>query len=370
VTLVVFYLLGGSWRERFGIAKAGDAPTEMHSTGKQRQRRQYQTSLISVGITLSTKTKTVDLEAGIKKPKDQVSSRKRHYGPEKRKYQSNYTGLADLMAENPEKAIVRRFTHLNVKNLLYLQAELACLEEDLNNAIEHDKNFEETEDYARSWALLEESDPYQDMVPDHIEGVEEHRSRLERSPSWQHVPVPHVNEYSDQAQMGFAPSGSAYIPDAAYKPPSRRETGKTETSEDDMKLEPTESWPGGMSHIRSTQPQTLRQRRSHSANMSSRQSDELEQLSDSGRGRVDKSRHSKKSSQEPNTERPNSHSHKGKKHGRHQDQDDHTRPIQRVQSATSDRRHHNDAPTLQRHLVHQIRTKLEKYSKLAHTSIT
>jgi hypothetical protein len=113
-------------------------------------------------------TKTRELEAEIKKPKDQVSSRKRHHGPEKRKYQSNYTGLADLMAANPEKTIVRRFTHLNIKNLLYLQVELACLEED------------------------------------------------------------------------------------------------------NMNLEPTDSWPGGMSHIRSTQPQTLRQRESHSGNISSK----------------------------------------------------------------------------------------------------
>jgi hypothetical protein len=78
---------------------------------------------------LSTITKTRDLEAEIKKPKDQGSSRKRHYGPERRKYQNNYTRLADLMAANSEKAIVRRSIHLNIKNLLYLQAELVCLEE-------------------------------------------------------------------------------------------------------------------------------------------------------------------------------------------------------------------------------------------------
>jgi len=42
---------------------------------------------------------------------------------------TNYTGLADLMAANPEKAIVHRSIHLNIKNPLYLQAELACLEE-------------------------------------------------------------------------------------------------------------------------------------------------------------------------------------------------------------------------------------------------
>ena len=33
------------------------------------------------------------------------------------------------MAANPGKAIVHRSIHLNIKNPLYLQAELACLEE-------------------------------------------------------------------------------------------------------------------------------------------------------------------------------------------------------------------------------------------------
>jgi len=33
------------------------------------------------------------------------------------------------MAANSEKATVRRSIHLNIKNLLYLQAELVCLEE-------------------------------------------------------------------------------------------------------------------------------------------------------------------------------------------------------------------------------------------------
>lgn len=39
-----------------------------------------------------------------------------------------YTKLASLMGENPEIAIFRRFSALNAKNLLYLQAELVNLE--------------------------------------------------------------------------------------------------------------------------------------------------------------------------------------------------------------------------------------------------
>ena len=285
---------------------------------------------------MSKKAETRDLEAGTEKPKDEDSPRKRHYGPTKRKYQSNYTGLADLMAENPEKAIFRRFTQLNIKNLLYLQAELACLEEDLNDAVEHDKNFPDTKNYALSWALLEESDPPQDLVPDHMEGTEEHRSHLERSPSRQAALFSLVNAHSDIAQSGFDPSGSTYVPDRAFQTPSRRETG---TSEDDISVVPTDSWPGGISHVRSTQQQRLRQI-----------------------GHMNESHQSKMSSQEQNTERPSSQSHREKKHGKHQDRKDYTQPAR--SSILSDRPLHNDSPTLQRHLVHEIRTKLEKYSKL------
>lgn len=42
-----------------------------------------------------------------------------------------YTALASLMGKHPEVAIFRRFSSLNVRNLLYFQAELVQLEIDL-----------------------------------------------------------------------------------------------------------------------------------------------------------------------------------------------------------------------------------------------
>jgi hypothetical protein len=39
-----------------------------------------------------------------------------------------YTKLASVMGKNPELAIFRRFSALNAKNLLYLQAEHVNLE--------------------------------------------------------------------------------------------------------------------------------------------------------------------------------------------------------------------------------------------------
>jgi hypothetical protein len=44
-----------------------------------------------------------------------------------------YPKLAHVIGRNPEYAIVRRFTTLDVKLLLYLQAELVQLEHELSN---------------------------------------------------------------------------------------------------------------------------------------------------------------------------------------------------------------------------------------------
>ncbi|KAI4133308.1 MAG: hypothetical protein LQ341_006176 [Variospora aurantia] len=45
---------------------------------------------------------------------------------------SNYNGLASLMGEHKELAIFRKFQKLNAKNLLYMQAEILHLEQELH----------------------------------------------------------------------------------------------------------------------------------------------------------------------------------------------------------------------------------------------
>ena len=79
----------------------------------------------------------------------------RSFGPARKRYTNDYTGLASLMVENPEKAILRRFTLLNIKNLLYMQAEITLLEKELEDAVAYDKQFKDTQDYAGSWFLLQ-----------------------------------------------------------------------------------------------------------------------------------------------------------------------------------------------------------------------
>jgi hypothetical protein len=58
------------------------------------------------------------------------------------------------MMENPEKAIVRRFALLQVKTLLYMQAELVELVDQLEKAVRYDKQFQDTSPYARLWFWL------------------------------------------------------------------------------------------------------------------------------------------------------------------------------------------------------------------------
>ena len=67
-----------------------------------------------------------------------------------------YSDLAHLMASHPEVMILRKFSQLNAKNLLYYEAELACLEHELEAIELEDRHFEETprRDYAISWATM------------------------------------------------------------------------------------------------------------------------------------------------------------------------------------------------------------------------
>ena len=58
-----------------------------------------------------------------------------------------YDKLATLMAHDPGMAIYRRFANLNAKNLLYLQAELCYVQNDLDFLIEDDGKDPDKESY-------------------------------------------------------------------------------------------------------------------------------------------------------------------------------------------------------------------------------
>ena len=67
-----------------------------------------------------------------------------------------YTGLSSLMSKHPELFILRSFRDLNVKNILYYEAELAHLECELREVEEEDE-AEKTlprKEYAVNWKRM------------------------------------------------------------------------------------------------------------------------------------------------------------------------------------------------------------------------
>ncbi|BCS02718.1 uncharacterized protein AKAW2_60982S [Aspergillus luchuensis] len=91
-----------------------------------------------------------------------------------------YDKLAAVMALDPGSCIFRRFAKLNAKNLLYLQAEVAYIEEDLQHIITEDKNSASPEkaNYPYSVWELKESLHQKDEYPEQWMKVLEARKLL------------------------------------------------------------------------------------------------------------------------------------------------------------------------------------------------
>ncbi|PMD64443.1 uncharacterized protein K444DRAFT_520979 [Hyaloscypha bicolor E] len=69
-----------------------------------------------------------------------------------------YEKIAGIMAQHHDLAILRRFNTLNVKDLLYRQAELVHLESELHCIAEDDQGIPDRAFYARDWWSLAESE--------------------------------------------------------------------------------------------------------------------------------------------------------------------------------------------------------------------
>jgi hypothetical protein len=69
---------------------------------------------------------------------------------------ASYTSLAALMARYPEAMILRKYADLNAKNLLYYQAELANLEQELQEIEDEDRKSNTLPRYQfdRRWSIL------------------------------------------------------------------------------------------------------------------------------------------------------------------------------------------------------------------------
>ena len=80
-----------------------------------------------------------------------------------RRKMEGHAKVAQLMSRYPELAIVRRFGHLNMQNLLYLQAELVHLEAEYRLLAEQSQLNPDRLDHAKDWFSLSQSDD----MPEH-----------------------------------------------------------------------------------------------------------------------------------------------------------------------------------------------------------
>jgi len=69
-----------------------------------------------------------------------------------------YSKIASLMSHHDELAIFRRFGTLNLQNLLYLQAELTHLEEDLRKIVANDQAHPGRQFHTKYWYSLAHSE--------------------------------------------------------------------------------------------------------------------------------------------------------------------------------------------------------------------
>jgi hypothetical protein len=86
-------------------------------------------------------------------------------------YVQGYPKLAAHMALKPETTMLRQFSALSVRNLLYMQAELATLERDLDRCTKEDslKEKDNAARYAVHWDYLAAS--REDGHPEQLQAV-------------------------------------------------------------------------------------------------------------------------------------------------------------------------------------------------------
>lgn len=65
-----------------------------------------------------------------------------------------YAKVAMLMATDENYGILRRFKQLNYQSLLYRQAEILHLKEELDELVRRDARYEDRKDYVKDWWSL------------------------------------------------------------------------------------------------------------------------------------------------------------------------------------------------------------------------
>jgi hypothetical protein len=107
-----------------------------------------------------------------------------------------YAKVAQLMGRHPELAIIRKFRTANLQNLLYLQAEITYIEEELrqieNRDIRHGKP---RENFPHDWWFLANAETFEDN--EQWSKALQLRTKLE--------------QYSKQSFYRFAMLASSYL---------------------------------------------------------------------------------------------------------------------------------------------------------------
>jgi hypothetical protein len=74
-----------------------------------------------------------------------------------------YAKVAQLMGRHPELAIIRKFKRANLQNLLYLQAEITFIEEELRQIENRDiRHGQQRGNFAHDWWFLANADTSED----------------------------------------------------------------------------------------------------------------------------------------------------------------------------------------------------------------
>jgi hypothetical protein len=81
-----------------------------------------------------------------------------------------YHRVAEYMNAHAEVAIFRRFTRLNLLNLLYLQADITRLEQRLFEVVNENTNIETARDWYELCRSLEDQDQVQLMLTQELQG--------------------------------------------------------------------------------------------------------------------------------------------------------------------------------------------------------
>ncbi|KAF3770485.1 hypothetical protein M406DRAFT_325929 [Cryphonectria parasitica EP155] len=104
-----------------------------------------------------------------------------------------YEKVGHFMAQYEQYAILRRFKALNYQILLYRQAEIMHLQEDLKELVEKDSAFADRKLYANDWWCLAHEDEGREQwqtAQELMKKLDEYNERLERQATLSKLEVP------------------------------------------------------------------------------------------------------------------------------------------------------------------------------------